>query len=811
MAAWIALAVCTPAPALADEAQGELVRVPRPDPGRPFEVDADSLEYQRARRLWVARAGPTAEQVVLRQDDRELRADFAAYSLVTRRGVASGNVTVRSGGDELRAGFVEFDVDTLQGVLFDAELEGGETLRLRGGRVAKTGVRRYRFEDGAFTSCRCPDPDDCTPWELKAGSAQLEVEGHGTARDATFEVLGVPVGWLPWIFFPAKTKRSSGVLLPEFQLSGRNGLEVGLPFFAALGDPVNLTVTPRWLEKRGVKGDVEVEYVVGERSGGEAFGSFLYDRDVREGTRQTPFRRERWATQGDHEFFLPGEARALARWNLVSDNSYPNDFDDFAGFRSERFLPSEALAEGTLGGAGAFGLHGLASYRDGLANPDDSDRDDYLLQRLPELAGAAVAQELPFFRWLVPALDVEYVYFHQRDRPQDRFPDARLVTSDGRFFDSGIDGLPDSDEQGRVPNLPGPDRNFDNAGLPGGTENDGLFQEGELLADQGHRVTLRPRLAAPVRLFDALELYPEVGWHETLYGSDAEGFERRGLLTGRADLRTRVRGRLGPLTHLLEPRLGWALVTDVGQRGNPLYVPRPALAQARVRQLALDNVTRDPADRIEAFNGLSFAVGNRLYGEDAALLADFTLSALYDFERGRFDDVFLDGRAFPHEWATLRFGLGVDPRQGRLSEGLMNVAFRDDRGDRFTLGYRYLREIPRFFEAFPGENRRYDGFTEEFEAVNQIDGGFRVAITRNWAVVYRAAFSFERGLLLGNEGGIEYVSKCDCWAVRLEVRQSRSRGFSFGFRYSFRGLGDDSRSPFEQVGRGTDLGFLDHL
>ena len=34
--------------------------------------------------------------------------------------------------------------------------------------------------------------------------------------------------------------------------------------------------------------------------------------------------------------------------------------------------------------------------------------------------------------------------------------------------------------------------------------------------------------------------------------SDAEGFERRGFLTGRVDLRTRLRGRFGDVTHLLE-------------------------------------------------------------------------------------------------------------------------------------------------------------------------------------------------------------------------------------------------------------------
>ena len=90
-----------------------------------------------------------------------------------------------------------------------------------------------------------------------------------------------------------------------------------------------------------------------------------------------------------------------------------------------------------------------------------------------------------------------------------------------------------------------------------------VFPRGELVsvADAGHFMLLeKPAefLQHVTRLLDAVEFYPEVGWHETLYQSDAQGFERRGFLTGRVDLRTRLRGRFGDVSHLLEPRVGWA-------------------------------------------------------------------------------------------------------------------------------------------------------------------------------------------------------------------------------------------------------------
>ena len=241
---------------LAPSAHAQLTDVSE---GHPFEIEAGSMEYEFRRKLYVARAGPDG-RVVIRQKGRRLHADWVAYSRATRRGVASGNVIITEGADELRTAFVEFDIDTLEGVMFDAELVAESTpMELHGGEIAKTGERTYAFRDGRFTTCRCPDPEAREPWEITAESAELEVEGYGTARNTTVEVLGVPVLWLPWMIYPLKTERQTGLLFPEFAYSGRNGFEVGLPLFVAAGDPVNLTFTPRWLSERGAKGDLEME------------------------------------------------------------------------------------------------------------------------------------------------------------------------------------------------------------------------------------------------------------------------------------------------------------------------------------------------------------------------------------------------------------------------------------------------------------------------------------------------------------------------------------------------------------------------
>ena len=55
----------------------------------------------------------------------------------------------------------------------------------------------------------------------------------------------------------------------------------------------------------------------------------------------------------------------------------------------------------------------------------------------------------------------------------------------------------------------------------------------EPLNDRGSRLSFHPRFAYPLWLLDRFELYPEIGYYETLYSSDRVGFAQRGLVTSK--------------------------------------------------------------------------------------------------------------------------------------------------------------------------------------------------------------------------------------------------------------------------------------
>ena len=398
------------------------------------------------------------------------------------------------------------------------------------------------------------------------------------------------------------------------------------------------------------------------------------------------------------------------------------------------------------------------------------------------------------------------------------------ISADGLFYDVGIDarssgvgtrpGGQEEQKKGGMAVDPHSD-DFDMLLNPGGTEGNGRFDEGEPLADRGHRVKLNPRLALPGRLGNYFEVYPEVGWRQTFYDSRAKGSESWGMLTGRVDLRTRLRRSLGKgVVHIMEPRLGYAVVTAPNFRDEPVFTPRTALPQTRIRQLNLDNVTRDGADRLDDFNGITWGVGNRFYRKASAdqgpqLLADFVILSQYDFaDGGRFGNVVIDGMAHLGDLTDLRFNVGFDPEDKVLEEALAEGVWR---GERLALRarYRYLKHIPQFFENFLEANDRYDDFSSGFNQINQIGGAVGYRLSASWLARYRGAYSFEQSFSLTHRVGIEYLSQCDCWAMGLEARQNRQTGFEFNVVYRIVGLGNDPTTS-KQPGL-AQFSFLDDI
>ena len=760
----------------------------------PFELTADSLHYDIERELYIGRGN-----VVIRQSGRTLHADWVAFNRNTGAGVASGNVKLEDSGDVVTADFVEFELETIQGVLHGARLESQTSpFRASATEIAKTGARTYSFREGRFTTCRCPDPDDTDPWLLRSEEAELEVEGYAVARNTTFDVFGVPVAWIPWMVFPVKTQRQTGLLFPEISLGSFQGFELGLPFFWAINDQAGLVLTPRYSVTRGPGAASRFDYVAGEKSSGEMHSAYYRDEKIDPDSIDQPYGRDRWSTSGVHDWYLPADLRFQTNYRFASDNDVPFDFRELEVHRADRFLESEAVLERSVGPIGRTSASIGATFADDLQSPNDLDRDRFLLQRWPTARVDVLPGGVSGARFLVPSLDVEYTRFAARAQAEHVLRTAQLGAR-GLFLDTGVDALPDPvavfatrSERG-----PPPDPFHDDFALTGGTEGDGSFEEGEPLVDRGHRLLVQPRLAAPIE-WSGVSLVPEVGWHETVYDSDVRDFTDRGFPTARVDLQARLRRQFESFVHVLEPRAGYALAyTHRSQERDALFVRATAVPLNRIRALDLDTVTRDDADRIARASRATAGFTNHLYGtrDDGArvLLADVTMLGLYDTEETRFDAVIVDGRAFPLEKLDLRFHADFDPESAHFDEGLAEGTWNFP-GLAFNAGYRWARRIPLFFENFKAGDR-FDSHSGDIDHINQVRGGVSLDLSQRWSVSYGAAYSIEGNRSLANQGLVEYLSACGCWALGVELQQDRKRGVDAKLVYRLLGLGGEPPHP----------------
>ncbi len=782
------------------------------DSDSPYDVTADSVDYEQERDLYVARGN-----VRVVHPDKTVTADWMSINNTTRRGIAIGNVVVIDASDTLFADSVEFNIDSFETLILDGRLEG--EMQMTGRTVRRVGEKEFTFEDATFTSCRCPD-DGKEPWKVKAKTTDLEVGGYGTARNTTFNVLGVPVVWLPWMLYPVKTERQTGFLFPEIGFSTDDGGDWGLPFFWAARDDLNVTYTPSWIADQGFLNKLEIEHVMGERGKSDLYFAFINDDDeVEESDLSTPFDPRRWGLDWLHDQDLPFQLRGKIDAKIISDNMYSYDYDGFSDYRNDRFVESKAFLERSFGENQQIGVHGGLWYADDQQNPDDQDRDRFLLQRVPSLAFSAPDLEVPKVNGLFASLNVEYAYFWSKQQADESYPNATAVRK--MFLDTGADGIPNGHERGSSGSY-----EVDGSGddSPSGFEGNGRFDEGEPLLDKGSRLVLNPRLAYPLRIADKIEILPEIGYHSTFYQTEEQGSEIRQLLTAQLDVRTRLRGSFNipilnkEVLHVLEPRIAYTAISSDSQSDNPLLVPQGSVLQDRIRQLELSNITRDPSDRIDSLNAITIGVSNRFYGKADSwfgeerkadgdnfyvaerLVGELSLGTQYNFSNDKFNNLILDGTMYPGEGWSSRFNFGYDLDNQRVGEGMLEFGWNHERGHRLGFMYRYLRDIPPFFEAFRFDDDRFEEFEINFKRVNQVGVSTRVALSPNWALEYGTGYSLEESLNLSNEGALEYISKCRCWAIRLEVEDDRIDGLEIELRYQLIGLGDDTDRPFKSTG-----------
>ena len=640
----------------------------RGEAGLPYHIKADSLSYDETTKSYSAR-----DHVSITRGNQSLHADAVDLNAQTMEAEAWGNVRFTSGQDRLTGTRLKMDLDKGVGIVYDGTLFIKEShFYITGGEIQKTGEDSYYIDDGCFTTC----DGDLPAWKITGRDLKVKMDGYGTVRHATLWTKSVPVLYTPFLVFPAKTERQTGLLFPKISTSSRDGFTYNQPFFWAISDSSDATFYESYMEDRGLKHGVEYRYALTPTSKGAVMYDYLHDQQVDDGTgdfegftedNEDRTNRDRWWFRAKSDQELPAGFRTKLDMDLVSDQDYLREFRD--------------------------GYSDFDNTNDYFEEEFGRDLDDY--------TDTVRLNQLNLNRnWDQYSLNADLRWYDDVIARKNNDPDTTLQRLPHVQFDGSKQQLFLS------PFYFDLESSYDYFWRDYGTK--------------GHRAYLHPRLYYPLRIFKYFDFEPSIGLRETLW--HVEEFENEApkkedeLLTReaydlKADLSTEfwktfhVKGKsIDRIRHSIKPQVVYDYISVPEDEDYPFFEGIDRMQEENLVTYSITNYftarsIKRPARDIETQIGSSNEPVIPLYRYRDVCRIKFSQS--YDIEEARRDDGVGHRRPFSDIKGELEFRpygcLDVDgdmswsPYDSEIKTYNTTLTLCDRRGDRASVDYIYSR------------------------------------------------------------------------------------------------------------------------
>ena len=294
---------------------------------QPVEVDADRLE---------AKQGGTAVyegDVKVRQGVRKFDSDYAQLDQKSRDVIAIGNIYYNDGQITVTSDkTLKSNLDTKNSELEEGKYQvHGSPVRGFAEKVTMTNHNQNITLEGAqYTTC----PPGQEAWTLKAGSIDIDQsEVFGEAWNASLWLYDYPVFYFPYINFPIKDERKTGLLYPGYTQSSKNGMDITQPFYWNIAPNYDATITSRFMDRRGLMEQVEFRYMPDPAHVGTLYFENLADDkqyDETDSLNDHLSDGHRYLLSARHtSMFMDNAMRVSVDYTKVRDQDY-NYFNDFS-------------------------------------------------------------------------------------------------------------------------------------------------------------------------------------------------------------------------------------------------------------------------------------------------------------------------------------------------------------------------------------------------------------------------------------------------------------------------------------------------
>jgi LPS-assembly protein len=186
-----------------------------------------------------------------------IEADRVIYDQKTKRLHAEGNIRMTDAdGKVTYANIFDLSDDYRDGFVDSLRVDTADATRMAARRADRSNGNYTVFENGVYTACApCRDNPKKPPlWQVK-GARIIHDQNEKMLyfEDARLEFVGVPLAYLPYFSTPDPTvKRKTGFLTPQFTTATAYGYGIGTPFYWAIADDYDATITPTYTTRQGL-------------------------------------------------------------------------------------------------------------------------------------------------------------------------------------------------------------------------------------------------------------------------------------------------------------------------------------------------------------------------------------------------------------------------------------------------------------------------------------------------------------------------------------------------------------------------------
>jgi len=347
-------------------------------------VESNILEYDSKTTTYTA-----GGRVKITKDSTVIDADKVIYNEKTGEVSAEGNINYIDLDVRIRASKAFLNLEDKTGRLIEAEVFfKKDNYHIKGSEIERRAEKEYFLKGASFTTCDAPLP----AWCFKGRDIHIILDDRVRARDVTFNIKGLPVFYSPYLTAPLQD-RKTGLLIPSIGFVEHKGLHYEQPFFWAISENRDATLTLDIYGRRGSGEGIEYRHL--EKAGLRGTYWVYHLRDDR-------LRSDFWDIKGLFDK-RDGDITAFVNLNYINSLLYYREYNPYVSSRRAFLDPASYLNITT----GRF-LESTAEVRYRLSNSSISLQSQYFIDLKDGADQSTVPQRLP---------EITYVRYPERIGP----------------------------------------------------------------------------------------------------------------------------------------------------------------------------------------------------------------------------------------------------------------------------------------------------------------------------------------------------------------------------------------------------------